>query len=468
MIKRVLGPDSSADIINLYRDVDSKVLSLLEFQIPRYTSYPSAHHFQDINHSLPELWLNSLPTDQSIGLYIHIPFCPKLCWYCGCHTKMTYRYEPIEAYIALLLEEFKILAAYLPHRPKLHSLHFGGGSPTILDLKDLTRLFYAIESNFEISKRTEISIEIDPRHLTRQKAKIYAELGINRASLGVQDFNKKVQEAINRIQPFNLVLEATALLRDYGIYNINLDLIYGLPFQTLHSIKDTVQKVLSLKPNRIAYFSYAHMPWMKKHQRLIPSEALPDTLEKIRFYTLIQHLLEESEYKSIGIDHFAKEEDDLFLSLQNRTLRRNFMGYTPLPNDYSVGVGVSSISELRQGFAQNSIQFAEYKKRIQEGHLPTARGWTYVNDDQVRKTVISQLMCYFEADLNDILSYNNYPLNYFDRELSQLKDLETMNIVSVENRRIRFRSTIPMLIRYVSKIFDSYAKIEGKTLPKIA
>ncbi len=464
MIKRV---DSSAEISS-HRDIDPKILSLLDSQAPRYTSYPSAHHFQEMSHSLSERWLKSLPIDQSIGLYIHIPFCPKLCWYCGCYTKMTYRYEPIETYIQLLLEEFKIRATHFPHRPQLHSLHFGGGSPTILDLKDLTRLFYAIESHFEISTNAEIAIEIDPRHLTRQKAKAYAELGINRASLGIQDFNKKVQETINRVQPFDVVLEATTLLREYGIHNINLDLIYGLPFQIPHSIKDTVQKVLDLDPNRIAYFSYAHMPWIKKHQRLIPSEALPDTLEKIRFYTLIQHLLEESRYKSIGIDHFAKEEDDLFLSLQNRTLRRNFMGYTPLPHDYSVGVGISSISELGKGLSQNSLQFAEYKKRVQDGLLPTARGWIYVQDDQVRKTVISQLMCYFEADLNEILSDNNYPLNYFDRELSQLKDLETMNIVSVKNRKIRFCSTIPMLIRYVSKVFDSYAKIEGKPLSKIA
>jgi oxygen-independent coproporphyrinogen III oxidase len=467
MVKKVLCSNALREI-SPCNDIDPKILNLLEVQAPRYTSYPSANHFQEVNYTLTESWLRTLPNGQSVGIYIHIPFCPRLCWYCGCHTKMTYRYEPIEAYVDLLLEEFKILATHLPHRPKVHSLHFGGGSPTILELKDLDRLFYAIRSTFDVLPTAEIALEIDPRALAKHKVRVYTALGFNRVSLGIQDFDEKVQKTINRHQPFELVSYGTSLLRDHGISDINMDLIYGLPFQTPSSIKDTVEKLLCLEPNRIAYFSYAHLPHLKKHQRLIPDNALPTTLEKTHFYLIIKNLLEEAAYKSIGIDHFSKEDDDLFLSLRNKTLRRNFMGYTPLPNDYILGVGMSSVSELEQGFAQNSVHFLDYKTKIQDNCLPANRGWSYRGDDPVRKTVIHHLMCYFEADLNEILAQKGYPLHYFDEELAHLKELETIGIVSVKNRKIQFQADLPMLVRSVARVFDSYTRKEGQPHSKVA
>ncbi|MBS0271205.1 MAG: oxygen-independent coproporphyrinogen III oxidase [Proteobacteria bacterium] len=459
---------STSEEISFSRDIDPKILNLLESQAPRYTSYPAANRFQELNHTVAESWLSTLPSDKSVGLYIHIPFCPKLCWYCGCHTKMTYRYEPIETYIDLLLEELRLLATHLLRRPKLHSLHFGGGSPTILKLKDLDRLFYAIHSTFDVLPTTEIALEIDPRAITKHEVGVYAALGFNRVSLGIQDFDEKVQKTVNRFQPFDLVSNCTSLLRESGISNISMDLIYGLPFQTSSSIKNTIEKLLYLEPNRIAYFSYAHLPHLKKHQRLIPENALPNTLEKTWFYLIIKNLLEKSGYKSIGIDHFAKEGDDLFLSLQNKTLRRNFMGYTPLPNDYILGVGMSSVSELGHGLAQNSIHFLNYKTKIQYHCLPASRGWRYHGDDHIRKAVINHLMCYFEVDLNEILTQQGYPLHYLDRELTHLKELETMGIVSVKNRKVQFQADLPMLVRSVAVIFDSYIHGEGKPHSKVA
>lgn len=442
-------------------------LSWLEQGAPRYTSYPSAHHF----HLLPALdyqgWLQQLDKDASVALYIHIPFCQQLCWFCGCHTKATARYEPVKAYIDTLLEEFRLLTLHLPHRPKVHSIHFGGGSPTLVNNEDLTRIFYAIDASCEILPDAEISIEIDPRRLTAEKAEIYALLGFNRASLGLQDFDPKVQEAINRIQPYNVVADAYALLQKNGIADISVDMIYGLPYQTMETIEKSIEKLLLLHPKRIAYFSYAHVPWMKKPQRLIPTPALPDIATKMHYYLKVQQLLEEQGYISIGIDHFAKAEDALCHSFRQRTLRRNFMGYSTLPNDTIIGLGASAISELPQGIAQNQPATHDYKKTIHSGAMPTIRGWVYNGEDRLRKAVISQLMCYLEVDVAAILAAYGYPEDHFDIALAALSVFEENKIISLGNRTIVFHSNLRMLIRLVAMQFDYYATTDTKNYSKI-
>lgn len=444
------------------------LLPLLEQGAPRYTSYPSAHHFHSLSAKDYEGWLGNIAKEESVALYIHIPFCQQLCWFCGCHTKATARYEPVKAYIDLLLEEFRLLKRALPHKPKVHSIHFGGGSPTIVNSADLARIFYAIEECTEILPNAEIAIEIDPRRLTEEKAQVYNALGFNRASLGLQDFDPKVQEAIHRIQPFSMVEDAYNLLQINGIGDISVDMIYGLPYQTLDSIENSIEQLLQLQPGRISYFSYAHVPWLKKHQRLIPGHALPDISNKAAYYLKIQKLLEMQGYISIGIDHFARSEDMLARHFKSHTLRRNFMGYTTLPSDMVIGVGASAISELHGGIAQNQPASHEYKKSIQSGLLPIIRGWRYSGEDALRKTIISQLMCYMKVDVAAILQQYGYPVTHFDGVLDALSYYKNQGIISMQERTIRLRSPLRMLIRLIAMQFDHYAAIEEKHYSKIA
>ena len=444
------------------------VLNLLSSEAPRYTSYPSAHHFKNLSAEKYINWLQNLNPNESIALYVHIPFCQQLCYFCGCHTKVTNHYEPVSDYVRTLTGEIQILKKHLHQKPKLHCLHFGGGSPTILKPEDMHSLFNEINSVFEILPDSEIAIEIDPRRLTEEKAKKYAELGFNRASLGVQDFNQRIQKSINRIQPYELVSDAISLLRNVGINSINLDLLYGLPFQTIETLDETLSKVVSLSPDRIAYFSYAHVPWVKKHMQLIPDEALPDAKTKSDFYLFATNYLKAHNYSPVGIDHFAKPNDKLIESYKTGRLRRNFMGYTDLPNDLIIGIGASSISGMADGIAQNVSNFDTYKKTVAAGELPTIRGWEYNEDDLVRRAIINKLMCYFEADIGKILLENDYDEDYFDEEISQLDAFAENNIIVKYGREVEFISPLKMLIRSVAACFDPYTKLPESRYSKVA
>ncbi|EGF89976.1 oxygen-independent coproporphyrinogen III oxidase [Asticcacaulis biprosthecium C19] len=440
---------------------DHDHLQWLSKEAPRYTSYPSAHHFERVSPATYSGWLQSLTPDQSVGLYVHVPFCEQMCWFCGCNTQITRRYDPVEAYVDNLLTEIRLLAGVLGFRPRVHALHFGGGSPGMLTPESLTRLMTALFETFDIRDNAEISIELDPRRVTREKVLAYALLGFNRVSLGVQDTQAQVQAAINRIQPMDQVKKTCDLLRAHDISEIGIDLIYGLPHQTANSLEHTLEDVAKLAPNRISAFSYAHVPWVKKHQRLIDATTLPDTGEKALQYLQIDTQLQAMGYAGVGIDHFARADDGLARAVRDGTLRRNFMGYTDLPNDRLIGLGASSISNLDQGLAQNIAQATSYQSSVTTGVLPTVRGWTYHGDDRVRGEIISQLMCFFRADVGEILTRHGYPFGHLDEEIEALGEYVEAGLVSVDKRVVTFDNPLKMLVRPVACTFDRYARREN-------
>lgn len=447
---------------------EQDVLPWLGREAPRYTSYPSAHHFSPLAPQTYVEWLGRLQPGQSVGLYVHVPFCEQMCWFCGCNTQITRRYDPVETYIDSLIGELGLISAVLCFQPKVHALHFGGGSPGILTLQSLDRLFKALQRAFDLIPGAEISIELDPRRVTQEKAAAYARHGFNRVSLGVQDTQPEVQAAINRVQPIEIIEAAADRLRAHGLDALGIDLVYGLPHQTADSVERTLKDVGRLDPVRISAFSYAHVPWAKKHQRLIDSAALPGTAEKALQFLQIDTQLRAMGYVAVGMDHFAKPRDGLAHAVADRTLRRNFMGYTDLPNDRLIALGASSISELDQGIAQNVPQATTYVTRIAAGQLPTVRGWTYRDDDRVRRQVISDLMCFFEADVGAILASHGLPEDSYDCEIAALDEFVAAGLVTVDSRVVRFDSPLKMLVRPVAAVFDRYIAAGDNRYSRVA
>jgi oxygen-independent coproporphyrinogen-3 oxidase len=360
--------------------------------LPRYTSYPTANHFNDaVGPSEYRAWLEDLPQNANLSLYVHIPYCQQLCWYCGCSTKATQRYEPVDAYVNLLEREIGTLAALAPHQHHVSHIHWGGGSPDILKPYDILKLAAALRSVFYVDDAAEFAVEIDPRLLSRDQADAFAEAGINRVSIGVQDFDPRVQKAIGREQSFDATRHTVDLFRDRGIASVNIDLVYGLPHQTEESVSHTIEKVLQLAPDRIAIFGYAHLPSRLKHQRLIDEAALPGSLQRFAQSQRLERILLTEGYRKIGLDHFARATD----TMAAKPLARNFQGYTTDQADALIGIGASSISKLPQGFAQNAIAVDDYGRRLETCGLATARGRALTTDDRIRADVIERLMCDF-------------------------------------------------------------------------
>jgi len=430
----------------------------LSREAPRYTSYPSAHHFAPLGADVYEKWLAALSPEKSVGLYLHVPFCEQMCYFCGCNTHITKRYDPVKAYVACLIDEIRMIGERLAFRPKVHAVHFGGGSPGIMSPDDTRRVFAALDRDFELSAGAEISIELDPRRITAEKVRAYRESGVNRISLGVQDTQPQVQRAINRIQPLALIRESVDCLRAHGLENLGIDLIYGLPFQTEQTLAATLEDVALLAPRRISVFSYAHVPWVKKHQRLIDESALPGIAAKTAQYRLIDDRLTAMGFEGVGMDHYAKPGDGLAMAARSGTLRRNFMGYTDLPNDRLIAFGASSIGELDGGIIQNIPQSTTYQGHVMAGRLPVVRGWEYRDDDRARGAVISSLMCHFTANLADILATHGLPADYFDAEIMDLAEFIEAGIVTVDGRTVTFHSSLKMLVRSVACVFDRYAR----------
>ncbi len=444
-------------------------LSWLGKEAPRYTSYPTAHHFTALHGAEQHgEWIRSIAEDASVSVYVHIPFCNELCWFCGCHTKMTKRYEPIAKYVRVLLKEMETLKGMLAGRGKLVNIHFGGGSPSLLERGDLLAIMYGISAMFERTEQGEYAIELDPRTTTMENIALYADLGFNRASIGIQDFNAEVQQAINRIQPYSMVAKVVDGLREAGIAHINCDLIYGLPHQTQERFEETLIKTLSFEPERIALFSYAHVPQIKKHQRMIQTEWLPGEAEKLALYTMACRMLAEAGYVLIGIDHFAKASDPLAVAMVNRTMRRNFQGYVTDDTEVLLGLGCSSISQFPQGYMQNSAQIVEYRTKVEAGELATARGCAFVGEDIARKQVIDELMCFLEVDLAKIRAQFGLASGHFAAELATLTRGAFTDIVAVDGECIRITTALRMAARVVAAEFDQYRGVAAGRYSKVA
>jgi len=369
--------------------IDPAVILRHATPVPRYTSYPTANHFAtDVGPDDYASWLEALTANAKLSLYVHIPYCRDLCWYCACNTRAVRRYEPIASYIDVLLTEVAHVAARLTTHHS-SNIHFGGGSPDILSAHDLRRIAAAIRNRFEVSETAEIAIEVDPRLLDPERVSAFADIGINRASLGVQDFDDRVQAAIGRVQSFEVTRRAIEDLRSAGIGSINIDLVYGLPYQTMDSVNHTIDRVVSLAPDRIATFGYAHLPRRMKHQRLIEAAHLPGAIDRYEMSQLLTRRFVAAGYRRIGLDHFARPADPLAAS----EIHRNFQGYTVDDSDALIGIGASAIGKLPRGYVQNATTTADYARRIAKHGYATVRGIALSLDDSVRALTIERLMC---------------------------------------------------------------------------
>ena len=368
--------------------------------VPRYTSYPTAPHFHDgMGAGRVSSWMAALPETEAISLYLHIPFCDRMCWFCGCHTQHVERYDPVSSYLKSLYKEIALVSERIGRRQKVARIHLGGGSPSMLKSEDLIEFQLTLRAYFEISAETEISVEFDPTDLGKDDVQAFIDFGVTRASLGVQDFNEKVQKAINRPQTFGQTRDVISQLRAGGVGSVNIDALYGLPFQTQETLEATLEQVVSLHPDRIALFGYAHVPWVKPHQKLIPEEALPGTIERYKQARFAERYLKASGYNQIGFDHFAKPGDSLALAAQAGTLRRNFQGYTADNCQTLIGLGTSSISQYAQGYAQNTKNRHAYKRDLENGDLAIEKGFELSADDIVVAAAIECFLCDFRLDV---------------------------------------------------------------------
>ncbi len=428
---------------------------------PRYTSYPTAPEFHE-NFSLEKYYeiLKHQDKSRPLSLYFHLPFCRSACYFCGCNVVFTSKDDKKVRYIEYLKKEVEILSKYLDTSREVMQLHFGGGTPTFFSAEQLHEIITLIKSYFpNFSKSAEISCEIDPRFINEEQLSVLTSGGFNRISYGVQDFNEEIQKVIHRIQPYEITKNAVDMARNVGIKSINMDLIYGFPHQSLKSFKKTLDIALTLSPDRFAVFNYAHVPWMKKSMRKFDETTLPSPAEKLNILKYTINFFTENGYKMIGMDHFAKPEDELFLAIEKGELHRNFQGYTTKGGADLIGVGLTSIGEGEGHYAQNFKEMKDYEEAIDEGRLPLFKGIVLNEDDRLRKAVIMELMSNFKLDIKRIQEqFNVNFFEYFADALEELKDYETQDLVKIDENYIKVSTTGTLLIRNISMPFDAYLK----------
>ncbi len=384
-----------------------------------------------------------------LSLYLHVPFCTSLCLYCGCHTNIARRKDPLRRYAELLHREIDLVQAQTAARGVIH-VHWGGGTPSILGEQSLADIVDHLHERFELGSVREHAIELDPRHVTDRLASTLARIGVKRASLGIQEFAPHVQVAIGRTQPFATVRRAVGHLRTAGIQNLNFDLMYGLPRQTTADIRDTIDLAVSLNPQRLALFGYAHVPWVRPRQRLISEADLPGVTERLRQMEAAREALEARGYAPIGFDHFALPGDELTIAARAGRLHRNFQGYTTDDAPVLIGLGASSIGRLPQGFVQNAAGVSDYAQRIEANQLATARGIALSDDDRMRGSIIEALMCDLQAQLPTERSADHA------RALDALVVLEAQGLVRVTPGHVTVTQAGRPFVRLVAAAFDAY------------
>ena len=433
-------------------------------RLPRYTSYPTAPHFNDgIGPATYAEWLAALPENAAASLYVHIPFCRRMCWYCGCNTVVTQRDEPILAYLDALRGEIDRLGTHLGRRLPVDHLHFGGGTPTVVQPGDFLALMRALRAGFAVRPGAEIAIEIDPRALTTGMAATLGEAGVTRASLGVQSLDPKVQTAINRVQTFNETAVAAERLRRAGVKGINIDLIYGLPHQTTESCVATVEACITLKPERFAVFGYAHVPSFKRHQRKIDADALPPGAARHAQAEAIADRLQAAGYVRIGIDHFALPDDPMAIAQAEGRLHRNFQGYTTDAADLLIGLGASSIGRLPQGYVQNEVLIGRYVDAIREGRLATARGFALTDEDRLRAELIERLMCDFRVDVDAVCRSHGQAPDHLGDVSADLDRLAAEGLIRRDGGIVEVEAGARSLVRAVAASFDAYLPHSTRT-----
>tara|TARA_R110002096_G_scaffold226172_1_gene415519 strand:+ start:319 stop:1677 length:1359 start_codon:yes stop_codon:yes gene_type:complete len=426
-------------------------------QIPRYTSYPTAPHFKNnIGEKEVSNWLSAIPKENTLSLYFHIPFCKNMCWYCGCNTKATRQYQPVSEYLSYLKKEVSLVASKLKTSKSVTHIHFGGGSPSYISPNDFRDFMTHVRSCFDILDSAEIAIELDPREITETKVAAYAHQGVNRASLGVQDFHAPVQEAINRIQPFRTVFHTVELLRSYGIEAVSFDLLYGLPKQTREMVEENVRFAALMNPSRISLFGYAHVPWMKKHMKLIQENSLPDSLERLEQFDTARAALKQEGYIEIGLDHFAKPNDSMAKAYEQHELHRNFQGYTTDMATTLIGFGASAISAYTEGYSQNTPDTHAYYKALDDDKIPTIKGLKLNSEDLLRRRIIEHIMCYKGIDLSVIAASEHIDINTFANEHEKLLELEKDGLVEITGTRVEVNPNAVQATRLAAAAFDTY------------
>ena len=425
-------------------------------QMPRYTSYPTAPHFVSLSGADYRSWLAEVPSGSDASLYLHLPFCRSMCWYCGCHTTVTARDEPIARYIEALAGEIDFVVDALPHRIFVKHIHFGGGTPTLMQPAQFIALMDQLRDRFDIADDAEIAIEIDPRTLDSAMIDALAAGGINRASLGVQSFDPVVQRAINRVQSFEETRTAVTGLRAAGIAAINFDLIYGLPYQTVESCLDTAARSLELAPDRFAVFGYAHVPTFKLHQRKIEESALANGAGRHAQAEAIAGALVGAAYQRIGLDHYARPDDALAIAVENGALHRNFQGYTTDACETLIGLGASSIGRLPRGYVQNAVLIGDYQRRIAVGDLAVGKGRAFASEDRLRAAVIERIMCDYGVDLEEVCGRFGADPDMLLASAEGLEGLCGDGIVRCEHNVITIADDARPLVRVLAAVFDQY------------
>jgi oxygen-independent coproporphyrinogen-3 oxidase len=444
-------------------DFDAALLSRYNQPLPRYTSYPPATELSaDFDRNAFQAALAVGNHKQTpLSLYCHIPFCETPCYFCGCNTIITQRKEVAEPYLGYLARQIHQVAGLVDGDRLVHQLHWGGGTPNYLDRSQVEFLWNQFNDCFSFDAAAEISIEINPSYIDREYILFLRQLGFNRISFGIQDFNPTVQEAINRVQPEAMLFDVMDWIREAGFESVNVDLIYGLPFQTEATFQETVQKTLQLNPDRIAVFNFAYVPWIKPVQKRMPESALPDAAEKLEILQNSIAQLTQNGYVFIGMDHFAKPNDELAIAQQAGQLHRNFQGYTTKPESDLLGFGMTSISMLQDVYTQNHKGLKDFYRAIDAGELPLEKGVRLNQDDLIRRTVIMELMCQFQLSVPDLeekyhLGFDLDFNDYFAQELPKLAPLEADGLIKRWGDGIEVTAIGRLLIRNIASVFDAY------------
>lgn len=425
--------------------------------VPRYTSYPTAPHFHTgVNNAVYRNWLAELSETAKLSLYLHVPFCDRLCWFCACHTKQTNRYNPVARYLESLKKEIEAVGQILGKPRAVSALHLGGGSPTLLKPDDLLSLKRTLVRHFDIVSDAEISVEIDPGDMDENKLDALATFGLTRASLGVQDFNPAVQAAINRPQSFADTEFVVDGLRERGVGSINIDLLYGLPLQTTAMLLETIAQVLSLAPGRLALFGYAHVPWVKKHQNMIAAETLPDTILRFEQAKLAGEALVAAGYVRIGLDHFVRPDDTMAIAAAEGQVRRNFQGYTVDPADALIGFGASAIGKLPQGYVQNTVATGLYQSLADMEGTAVAKGFELSDEDAVRAAVIEGLMCDLSLSYAELESAFGEAAHPVISQAHQIAKDDWGGIVHDDEGTFRITENGRPFVRSIAAAFDAY------------
>jgi oxygen-independent coproporphyrinogen-3 oxidase len=443
--------------------IDPVLIRQYDVSGPRYTSYPTADRFVEaFGDAELRQWLakrNIGGISQPLSVYVHLPFCESICYYCGCNKVVTRDHSRAAKYIRYLERELALVAPLIGANAPICQLHWGGGTPTFLAREEMAALMDALNARFRRSANFECAIEVDPRHAPEGTMRFLGELGFNRVSLGVQDFEPEVQRAVHRLQPAELVQRVTAEARAAGFRSVNFDLIYGLPKQSLDSFNRTLDRVIELDPDRIALYSYAHLPQVFKPQRRIVPAELPSAETKLQILTLAIGRLTRAGYLYIGMDHFARPDDELAIAQRQGRLQRNFQGYSACPESDLLGLGVSAIGKIGPTYYQNAKRLDDYYAALDDGRLPVTRGLELTTDDLVRRAVIQALACHSRVSIESIeLAYLvDFP-SYFAAELKELRRLQTEGLVDLTVDWITVTPRGRLLVRVVCMVFDRYLR----------